>query len=259
MTEMWKNGIREEKEGKEEGKEREEAQEKSGLLKRALDFRSLKKENFLVLFLMGLLLLVIAVPSSGGEQQKNEGESGITDSKNAILDLTGRSGQEAGELVTDSTGLSEKNTGIWEGEKLSGYYAEEMETALEEILSSMEGAGRVKVMITLRSSAEAVVEKDTTQETGNTTEVDSQGGSRNTAELTKSGETVFENGEGGFSVPYVRQVRSPVIEGVLVCAEGGGNKNINKNITEAIQALFGIDVHKIKVIKMSSRTEGEAD
>ena len=45
----------------------------------------------------------------------------------------------------------------------------------------------------------------------------------------------------------------PEVEGVVVCVSGADQGKINKNITEAIQALFGIDVHKIKIIKMSSR------
>jgi stage III sporulation protein AG len=39
------------------------------------------------------------------------------------------------------------------------------------------------------------------------------------------------------------------VEGVVVIAEGGGNAVVIKNITEAIQALFDVDTHKIKVMK----------
>jgi stage III sporulation protein AG len=41
-----------------------------------------------------------------------------------------------------------------------------------------------------------------------------------------------------------------VVEGVSVVAQGGGDSQIQKNITEVIQALFGIEAHKIKVVKM---------
>ena len=49
---------------------------------------------------------------------------------------------------------------------------------------------------------------------------------------------------------YVSKIREPSIEGVTVVAQGGGNAVIQKNITEVIQALFGIEAHKIKVVKM---------
>ena len=38
---------------------------------------------------------------------------------------------------------------------------------------------------------------------------------------------------------------------VIVIAEGGDNPVVIENITEAVQALFGVDTHKIKVMKRS--------
>ncbi len=35
----------------------------------------------------------------------------------------------------------------------------------------------------------------------------------------------------------------------MVLAEGGENALVKRNITEAIQALFGIDTHKIRIMK----------
>lgn len=40
------------------------------------------------------------------------------------------------------------------------------------------------------------------------------------------------------------------IEGVAVSAKGAGNGKVAKNISEVIQALFGLDAHKIKIAKM---------
>ena len=41
----------------------------------------------------------------------------------------------------------------------------------------------------------------------------------------------------------------PKVEGVLVIAEGAGNSVVKKNISEAVEVLFGIDAHRIKVAK----------
>lgn len=43
--------------------------------------------------------------------------------------------------------------------------------------------------------------------------------------------------------------------GVVVVAEGAGNATINKRISEAVKALFSIDVHKISIVKMRSQEE----
>ena len=45
------------------------------------------------------------------------------------------------------------------------------------------------------------------------------------------------------------------MEGVVVIAPGGDNAVVVKNITEAVQALFGIDTHKIRIVK--GRREGK--
>ena len=46
---------------------------------------------------------------------------------------------------------------------------------------------------------------------------------------------------------------SPQVEGVLVVCEGAGVGTVSKNITDAIEVLFGIEPHKIKVVKMKTR------
>ena len=43
----------------------------------------------------------------------------------------------------------------------------------------------------------------------------------------------------------------PKIEGVVVLAQGVGTGTISKDILEAVQALFGVEAHKIKVLKMT--------
>ena len=41
----------------------------------------------------------------------------------------------------------------------------------------------------------------------------------------------------------------PEVEGVIVAADGGNNAKTAADITDAVVALFGIEVHKIKVMK----------
>ena len=45
------------------------------------------------------------------------------------------------------------------------------------------------------------------------------------------------------------------VRGVVVVAEGAGNATVNKKISEAVKALFSIDVHKISIVKMRSRED----
>ena len=57
-----------------------------------------------------------------------------------------------------------------------------------------------------------------------------------------------KNAKGDES-PFVSEVEAPKIGGVLVLAQGMDAAMANE-ITEAAMALFGIEAHKIKVMKM---------
>ena len=172
------------------------------------EIRKIKKDKWLIILLVGLLLVVIAMPVSDIKSDQIQDEQQVQKAENASEDT----------------------------------YADALETRLENALAKVEGVGNVKVMITLASSSEKVVEKDREM----TSEVqEGESGEKNTS----SSETaVYANGNGE-EMPYVKQELSPRIEGVLVIADGGDNAIVIENITEAVQALFGVDTHKIKVMK----------
>lgn len=181
--------------------------------------RHMRKDQLLIFFLVGVLLLVIALPSGTKEKEK--------DSRHSEID-----GEEA-----VGTQAEEQD------------YARYLERRLEETLSQLDGAGNVRVMVTLQSSAQKIVEKDTQGERDAITEEDSLGG-RRTSENTSHQETTVYEGMGEKSQePYVSKELTPRVEGVVVLAEGGENALVKRNITEAIQALFGIDTHKIRIMK----------
>ena len=125
-----------------------------------------------------------------------------------------------------------------------------MENKLEQAISAMEGAGKVKVMVTVSSSEELVVEKDIPITRSDTQETDSEGGNRNVNEYKQEEETVYSRQSDGGSAPYVVKTLQPLIEGVVVVAQGGDRPEVRRNITEAIVALFDIEPHKIKVVKI---------
>lgn len=194
----------------------------------------LTKENCLIVALAGILLLVAAWPV---EKQDKSTQSVQSDSKENILNIQAGEEKEQLTAVRDNSLTS---------------YTEYLEASLEKLLGTMEGVGKVQVMITLEGTGETIVEKDVLQTTDSSTEVDSAGGSRNTADIEKQETTVFYDLQTG-ETPFVRQVTSPKVAGVAVSAQGGGNAVIAGNIKKAIQALFGIDVHKIIIVKMTSQ------
>lgn len=194
------------------------------------------RENLLVLVLAGILLFIIALPS--GETGRKAGETAEGKEENLNLSGTEREGENTFKAAEETAGLS---------------YAADMERRLTEVLEEMAEVGKVRVMITLKSSGELVVEKEMPVSRSMTTETDAQGGSR-TVNTSQVGESVVYSTEGGSSTPYVVKTYVPEIEGVLVVAEGAGSGTVNRTVTEIVQALFSVEAHKIRVVKMETKT-----
>ena len=90
------------------------------------EIRKIKKDKWLIILLVGLLLVVIAMPVSDIKSDQTQDEQQVQKAENASEDT----------------------------------YTDALETRLENALAKVEGVGNVKVMITLASSSEKVVEKD---------------------------------------------------------------------------------------------------
>ena len=175
-----------------------------------------KKNQLIILLLTGILLLVIVVP------------------------LPENADQDSADPLTASA---------QEGNEDSQKYEEYLEKRTEETLRHVEGVGEVEVMITLRSTGQKIVEKDQQSSSQSTEETDSAGGTRSTEESSSDKTSVYEQGTDGSQIPYVTKEISPEVEGVVVIADGGDNAVVVRNITEAVQALFGVEAHKIKIMK----------
>lgn len=209
------------------------------------------KNNLFVIILVGILLMVIAIPVKDKDKSQNGG-TGIG-TENGTQNSTGtNSGNRDGSAANGLNTTNANNNGSYLIDTASASYVEEMEQKVEEMLSKMEGAGKVEVIITLASSVERIVEKDEPYTGTFTEEKDAEGGSRTITSSEKGEETIYSD-EDGNGEPYVVKTISPVVEGVLVLADGAGTGEVSKNITEAIGVLFHLEAHKIKVIKRNSQ------
>ena len=116
-------------------------------------------------------------------------------------------------------------------------------------VSQVDGAGEVSVMITLKSGNRKVVEKDRTESRQNASDINGDSASGTTEESTSETVSVYSQYEDGSSEPYVSAELYPEVEGVAVICSGGGNPVVQQDLTEAVQALFGVEAHKIKIMK----------
>lgn len=178
--------------------------------------KKLKRSDWLILVLAGILILIITLPTDTKEKKQAE---------------------EAKENIS-----KENNT--MEASK------DEIERKLEDILEKIDGAGDVEVMITYQDSGTQVVEKDKNTSENSLEESDSTGGVRSTKEQQLQESTVYEEADAG-NTPFVSKELLPKVEGILIVASGGDNQKVKQNISEAVLALFQVEAHRIKIVKMS--------
>lgn len=184
--------------------------------------KKINKSHLLIAVLAGILLLVIAIP--------------VEDKSAKEAEETPAQGQEA----AGSDAVSDIST-----------YKKNLEKQLKKILSAMDGVGEVEVMITLKDTGAAVVEKDITRTEESTREEDSQGTKRDNSVINSQQETIYIQEGTSTNTPFVTKEVNPQVEGVLIVAQGGSNATVVKNISDAVLALFSIEAHKIKVVKMN--------
>lgn len=187
-----------------------------------------RRDNLIVLVLLGVLLFIISLPTKPAETSKKT-----------------NAGIESHNVSQNTTEVG----GLYKTQQEE--YVEALEEKLKKTLSDMAGVGKVSVMITLKASEELVLEKDESVNRSNTNEEDSEGGKRIVTELETGENTVYST-VGSESEPYVIKTLLPTVEGVVVVAEGAGIGNVNRDITEIVKALFGVEAHKVRVVKMES-------
>ena len=121
----------------------------------------------------------------------------------------------------------------------AGDTLQQTETKMEEILSQVEGAGRVKVMLEYAGSTKTIYQQDTEQEVStNETGKESR---------TKSSTVLTSDAEKG---PVPVQTIYPVYRGAVVVADGAMDDVVKLNLVNAVSGLTGLGADKITVMKM---------
>ena len=145
----------------------------------------------------------------------------------------------------DTKVLAQKNQTIQEKES-QVVEQNELEQKLETILSKIEGAGNVEVLITYSQSSELVPVYNESSTVSTTEESDQQGGTRRIEENTTQKEVIYEENSGQKEL-VTQKVINPKVEGAIILAEGAEDSTVKTNIVQAVEAVTGIATHKIQV------------
>ena len=189
-----------------------------------------KRDQWMALFALGLFLLLLS-SSVPGKQE---------------LPVSAVGQREDDEDYEKTDNKSEK----WREERPSDLsdYEKQMEERVKALLRSVEGVGKADVMLVLKSSGEKIIHEDQRRSRSSSEEADSAGGSRKTVDEEADRSTAFVENSSE-KEPIVEKELCPAVEGIVISAQGGGSASVKTEISEAMQALFNIPAHKIKVLK----------
>ena len=181
-----------------------------------------KIENILV-FIVILAITIVAINYiwNGDESSKSSNEVPEAENTNSVV-----------QVSTDTSN-------------------DQNEEKLANILSNIEGVGKVKVLLTYSQTSTYVPIYNENLKESNTTETDSAGGSRTVEESDSQKEVIYKEDGNGNREHVTQSIISPKIEGAIITAEGANNADVKTAIVQAVEAATGLATHKIQVFKMS--------
>ena len=218
-------------------------------------FKSWKgKDKWLFLLTIGVIFCILAFPADKLAQCASADVKTGRTAENRNGDLAGQTGLPEGSgsitigAMDSAEGDSFSEEAIMAATGAKDSYEAELERRVKEILKNVDGVGQVDVMIVLKSSSEKVVHVDGSSSRSLTEEQDGSGGIRK-IENEEQGQSTIMMSNGGGSMPIIEKELRPEISGIIISAEGGGSLSVKAEISAAMEALFGLPAHKIKVLK----------
>lgn len=190
------------------------------------------KDKWLILLAVGMIILILTFPSGSGMAARVEKTA---ESKNQTALQKGIETEPADGEAAVAAGADRT-------------YEEQLEARVKRILKTVDGVGQVEVMIVLKSSEEKVLRVDKDSSDSSTEEKDSSGGTRKITSADRKENTIL-TGSGENTSPIVEKEIRPEIEGIIISAQGGGSPTVKAEISGAMEALFNLPPHKIKVLK----------
>ena len=120
-------------------------------------------------------------------------------------------------------------------------YAALTEQRLTQMLSQIDGAGRVEVMLTLRTGSRTRYQTDT-----QLSESTAEDGTQKSEER----KTVILSEGSAYDKAAVAAVDYPLFQGALILSEGADSASVKLALIQAVSALTGLGSDQITVVKM---------
>lgn len=118
---------------------------------------------------------------------------------------------------------------------------------LEEQLAWIQGAGEVRVLVTLEAGPTIDVVQNTSVDQSTTTEKASDNSTRQTETTNTRKDHVFYR-DGSAELPVVSKRSRPEIAGVLIVAEGARDVRIRARLLDAAMVALRVPANRIEVV-----------
>lgn len=128
-------------------------------------------------------------------------------------------------------------------------YTSGLEQRLTELISSVDGAGRTKVMITLECGTEYVYASQ--QKSTSAVSENSEPGGRNSRDEKRSGEEsliLIDAGRG--KEPLIRKEITPTVAGVVVLCSGADDVHVRQQVIDVVTTALGTSSNRVCVTRM---------
>jgi len=135
------------------------------------------------------------------------------------------------------------------GESAAGYESE-LENRLSEILSKIQGSGRVKVLLTVRGKSRNVYLSEQKTETITEEDREEAAPKKKVSEQYENEYIRIKNSDGGESALLATQLQ-PEIQGVAVVCDGGEDTVVQQRIIDAVTTVLNISSNDVCVTKMA--------
>ncbi len=112
-----------------------------------------------------------------------------------------------------------------------------LEQRLEEILSGIDGAGQVRVLLTEQAGRQTLYQTDSRSQT------DADGSDH-------TDDTVLVESADRTETGLVRQILEPEYRGAVILCQGAGSPSVRLAVVEAVSCVTGLGADQISVLKM---------
>ncbi len=130
-------------------------------------------------------------------------------------------------------------------------YSASVEARLCEMVGSIDGAGRVKVLVTLQNSEEYIYASDSKQNSDSSENHDTDGSVSSDIRNDSEESVIIVDGENGREA-LVRTMLLPTVGGVVVVCDGADDEKVRERITEAVTTALGIPSRRVYVTKLTN-------